>query len=224
MSRSKDSKSRAETRESAGGRTADPPPAPGAATAGPAEGTPPLGAAAGGTISPPEPVAPEALAQLKEQAAKAEEYLDLAKRARADFLNYQDRMRRELEARGRIVVEGFVREFLPALDPLRDAIRAGRSGIEGATLLHGVELIEKELLRIFAKSGVTPMECLGKKFDPRYHEVVSMEERDGMEPGTILEEVGRGWMLQDRVLRAASVVISSPKPRAGDGGGGGAPG
>lgn len=150
------------------------------------------------------PGAPEDLgtlyARLSEQAAKAEEYLELAKRAKADFINYQDRVRREKADWTRQALEGFVRELLSALDGFAMAT------FDDPKLLEAMRVVEKEFVRVLAKYGITPIEVAGKSFDPNFHEAV------GVEPGgTVLEEARRGWMFGDRVLRAASVRIVKPK-------------
>ena len=96
--------------------------------------------------------------------AKADEYLELARRAKADFINYQDRVRRDKADWNRQSLEGFVRELLPAMDGFSLA------KFEDPTLLEAVRLLEKEFLRVLAKAGVTPIETAGKSFDPLYHE------------------------------------------------------
>jgi molecular chaperone GrpE len=132
--------------------------------------------------------------------AKADEYLELARRAKADFINYQDRVRRDKADWNRQSLEGFVRELLPAMDGFSLA------KFEDPTLLEAVRLLEKEFLRVLAKAGVTPIETAGKSFDPLYHDAVAMEEG-----GTQLEEVRRGWLFDGKVLRAASVRLIKPK-------------
>ena len=132
--------------------------------------------------------------------AKADEYLDLARRAKADFINYQDRVRRDKADWNRQSLEGFVRELLPALDGFALA------KFEDAKLTEAVKLLEKEFLRVLAKTGVTPIETAGKAFDPVYHDAVAMEPG-----GTVLEEVRRGWLFDGKVLRPASVRLVRPK-------------
>jgi len=132
--------------------------------------------------------------------AKADEYLELAKRAKADFINYQDRVRRDKADWNRQALEGFVRELLPALDGFSMA------KFEDPKLLEAVRILEKEFLRVLAKTGVTPIETAGKTFDPLYHDAVAMEQG-----GTQLEEVRRGWLFDGKVLRAASVRLVKPK-------------
>jgi molecular chaperone GrpE (heat shock protein) len=131
---------------------------------------------------------------------KADEYLELARRAKADFINYQDRVRRDKADWNRQALEGFVRELLPALDGFSMA------KFEDPKLLEAVRILEKEFLRVLAKTGVTPIETAGKTFDPLYHDAVAMEQG-----GTQLEEVRRGWLFDGKVLRAASVRLVKPK-------------
>ncbi len=152
-------------------------------------------------------------AELDAEKAKAAEYLDLARRAKADFLNYQDRARRERTEWARQAVEGLVREILPALDAFVLA------KFDDPKLLEALRIVEKEMLRVLAKARVVPIETAGKAFDPLYHEAVSVDPAPGRPDGEVLEEVRRGWMMEDRVIRPASVRIaknaSPPPPAAG---------
>jgi hypothetical protein len=100
----------------------------------------------------------------------------------------------------RQALEGFVRELLPAMDGFSMA------KFEDPKLLEAVRILEKEFLRVLAKTGVTPIETAGKAFDPLYHDAVAMEQG-----GTQLEEVRRGWLFDGKVLRAASVRLVKPK-------------
>lgn len=155
------------------------------------------------------------IAALQEKAARAEEYLDLARRAKADFVNYQDRVRRERQEWGRQAVEQFVREFLSAMD----AFTLAR--FEDPKLVEAIRVIEREFLRILGKFEIVPLETAGKAFDPLYHEAVAVEERADVPEGTILGEVRRGWMIGDRVLRPAAVRIAK-RPTSANGAGEGA--
>jgi molecular chaperone GrpE len=142
-------------------------------------------------------------ARLQDRAAKADEYLDLARRAKADFINYQQRVGREKQDWTRQSLEAFVRELLGALDGFSLA------RFDDPKLLEAMRVVEKEFLRVLAKNGVVPIDIAGKPFDPNFHEAVAVEPG-----GTLLEEVRRGWMIGDRVLRPASVRIAAPKPDA----------
>jgi molecular chaperone GrpE len=174
----------------------------GADSAGPAE-------AEGAPAERPDKLAADlekARAQLAGEKAKAEEYLDLARRAKADFINYQDRVRRERQEWSRQALENFVREFLPALDAFTMA------RFEDPKLVEALKVIEKEFLRVLGKARVVPLDTAGKTFDPLYHEAVSVEERDDLPEGTILEEVRRGWTIEGRLIRPAAVRISKRPP------------
>ena len=73
---------------------------------------------------------------------------------------------------------------------------------EDPKLLEAMRILEKEFLRVLAKAGVTPIETAGKAFDPLYHDAVAMDQG-----GTLLEEVRRGWLMDGKVLRPASVRL-----------------
>ena len=139
-------------------------------------------------------------AEVAQWKAKADEYLELAKRAKADFINYQDRVRRDKADWNRQALDGFLRELLPAMDGFSLA------KFVDPKLLEAVKILEKEFLRALAKVGVTPIETAGKSFDPLYHEAVAMDPG-----GTQLEEVRRGWLIEGKVLRPASIKLVKPK-------------
>jgi len=146
----------------------------------------------------PDPVQNE-LVELRGKAAKADEYLELARRSKADFLNYQDRVRRDKSDWSRQTLEAFIRELLPALDGMALA------KFEDPKLVEAIRVVEKEFLRVLAKADVVPIETAGKAFDPAFHEAVAVDPG-----GTLLEEIRRGWRIGDRVLRPAAVRIVKP--------------
>jgi molecular chaperone GrpE len=154
------------------------------------------------------PDSPEALRDLRAKAAKADEYLELARRTKADFSNYQDRIRRERGEWGKEAVLEFVRDFLPALDSFTWA------RFEEPTLMESLHLVEREFLKNLAHHHILPIATAGRMFDPAFHEAVAVEETADRPPGTILEQVRRGWMMGDRVIRPAGVrVAKAPSER-----------
>lgn len=154
------------------------------------------------------------LESLRAAGAKAAEYLDLAKRTQAEFINYQARARREREEFSKYAAESILRELLPVVDSLQ-RLQAAPGGADVPILLDGVRLTERELLRILAKSGVRPMETAGKKFDPAFHEAAETVEAPGKAAGEIIEEVRRGYLLHDRVLRPAHVKVARAAAEGG---------
>jgi molecular chaperone GrpE len=147
-------------------------------------------------------VEPDDLRDLREKAARADEYLELARRTKADFINYQDRIRREREDWGRDAVMQFVRDFLPALDSFTWA------RFEEPTLMESLHLVERELLRTLAHHHIVPIATAGRMFDPAFHEVVAVEETSDKPAGTILDQVRRGWMIGNKVIRPAGVRVA----------------
>lgn len=146
------------------------------------------------------------LEALRAKAAKADEYLELSKRLRADLVNYQDRVRREKQTWTRQALEDFFRDFIPAMDIFTWA------RFEEPTLMESLRLMEREFMRVLGKQEVLPIETQGKTFDPAYHEAVGTVEREEGVEGAILEEVRRGWMISGHVLRPANVRIVRLKP------------
>ena len=149
------------------------------------------------------------LERLAQSARQAAEFKEIAQRVQADFINYQDRVRREKEDWSRAAVGRFVREFLPALDSLADAIRSAPAGAPA----DGLRILQKEFLRVLATQGVAPIEAVGRPFDPNLHEAIGTVERADAEPGTVVEELRGGWTIQGRLLRPATVRVAA-RPRA----------
>ena len=142
------------------------------------------------------------LRDLRAKAARADEYLDLARRTKADFSNYQDRIRREREAWGKEALQEFIRDFLPALDSFTWA------RFEEPSLMESLHLVEREFLKKLAHHHILPIATAGRMFDPAFHEAVAAVETADKPPGTILEQVRRGWMIGDRVIRPAGVRVA----------------
>jgi molecular chaperone GrpE len=146
------------------------------------------------------------LRELREKAAKADEYLELARRQTAELFNYQERVRREREDWKRQALDDFVRDFLPALDAFTWA------RFEEPTLMESLRLVEREFHRVLSKHGIVPVETEDQSFDPARHEAVAVEERADVPEGRIIEEVRRGWRMSTIVLRPASVRIAKAPP------------
>ena len=154
----------------------------------------------------------EEVEALRAAEARAAEYLDLAKRTQAEFVNYQGRARREREEITKYALERFLLEFLPVLDGLSHTL-AAPADADVRAVVEGVRIVEREMLRLLAKSGVRPMETMGKKFDPLFHEAVAtVDAPPGTADGTVVEELRRGFMIHDRVLRPAQVRVARSAP------------
>ncbi|GMU66157.1 MAG: hypothetical protein AMXMBFR36_24310 [Acidobacteriota bacterium] len=149
----------------------------------------------------------EPSAEPAEPTVEVAELRDRHLRLLADFDNFRKRAERELEERTRYVLAEPIRELLPVLDNLERALVA--QGAEG-DLIRGVEMTARQFLDVLRRFGVEPVPAVGARFDPRRHEaVMSVESADVAEP-TVVEELQRGYVLRDRLLRPALVRVAVP--------------
>jgi molecular chaperone GrpE len=150
-------------------------------------------------------------AEADDPLARAErerdEYLDLARRAQADFENYRKRAAKEAAAAGQRAKSGLVRELLPVVDNLERALTSARD--DEQHLAEGVRLVHSELIAVLERNGVEQFDPRGERFDPGEHEALSMRSQDGAESGTVLDVVEKGYRANGGILRPARVVVSS---------------
>jgi len=128
-------------------------------------------------------------------------------RTAAEFDNYRKRIDRERREQSDAAAFSLLSEVLPVVDNLERALQSP-SGPEAAGFRAGVELILRQLVDLLRKRGVTPIEALGADFDPRFHQAVSQEASDAHRDGEVMEEMQRGYMLGERLLRPAMVKVA----------------
>jgi molecular chaperone GrpE len=109
--------------------------------------------------------------------------------------------------------QSLLKELLPIIDNFELAIKAAAEAPDGkdACLLDGVELTRKEILKVFENFHVEPIDALGKPFDPNFHEAVMREESDEHPENTVVNELQKGYLMHDRLLRPTMVVVAMPK-------------
>jgi molecular chaperone GrpE len=169
-------------------------------------------------IPTPEDTAPlepeEEIQRLRDALAaktrEAEEHRERYLRGAAEFDNARKRAAREREEYTRYANESLLRELLPVLDNFDRALQAARGEAGAAAVTAGVELIQRELLRVLEKFGVTPFVSIGQPFDPERHEAIARVPATGDSEGTVVSETARGYMLNGRVLRPAMVTVAMP--------------
>jgi molecular chaperone GrpE len=156
----------------------------------------------------------QALRARAEEAEKArDEFKDLAQRTRADFENYQKRQARDLAAERRYAQTPLARDLLPALDNLERAINEARKANDQGPLAKGVGMVLSQVEDVLRRHGVTAIDALGKPFDPNLHEAVMQRPSAQHPPMTVLEVLEKGYLIHDRVLRPARVIVSvAPGP------------
>lgn len=147
--------------------------------------------------------------QLKEEANKAKEYWDRLLRLQADFDNTRKRIEKEKQDFVRFANEGIIVELLNILDDLERAVDLAESKHEDLpAFLKGVEMILAHLYEMLKEYGVRPIDAEGKLFDPHLHEALMQVENKDVPEHTIVEELQKGYLLNDRVIRTAKVKVS----------------
>jgi molecular chaperone GrpE len=146
---------------------------------------------------------------LAETKRERDEYLELARRTKADFENYRKRVAKETSealARGKA---DLARQLLPALDNLERALDVGEDASAHQALVEGVAMVRDELHSRLEGAGVESFDPTGERFDPQLHEALSTRPSDGTESGVVLETLEKGYRLNGQVLRPARVVVSA---------------
>ena len=157
----------------------------------------------------------EAKLDAKEEEAK--DNYDRFLRVSAELDNYKKRSARELEDFRKYANQSLLKEMLSVVDNLELAIHsADENQTHESSLKEGLDLTLREMLRVFEKFQVTPIESIGKAFDPTYHEAVMQEETDEFPENTVVTEMQKGYLIHDRLLRPAMVVVAKPKTRPSD--------
>lgn len=154
------------------------------------------------------------LDQVRQEAADEHERL---LRLSAEFENYKKRMDRQVEEFKKYANESLLKELLTVVDNLERAISStdvDKGVTSEACVIEGVEMTLNEILKILKKFNVTPIEAKGKPFDPVYHEAMMQEESDEYPENTVINELQKGYMIHDRLLRPAMVVVSKPKSKS----------
>jgi len=129
-------------------------------------------------------------------------------RAAAELDNFRKRKEREVSDLRKYANQMLLRELLGVVDNLERALAASLENSEPEGLREGIEMTLKELLKIFDQFKVTPIESHEQPFDPNHHEAVMQEPSDAFPPNTVVRELQKGYMLRDRLLRPAMVVVS----------------
>ena len=144
---------------------------------------------------------------LQEEVAVAK---DAVLRAQADAINAQRRAELDVEKARKFALERFAQDLLPIVDNLERALEASAgSDVEGiAAVVEGVELTLKSLVDALAKNGITPGDPHGEPVDPQVAQAMSMIENPDVEPNTVIAVMQKGYLLKERLLRPAMVMVS----------------
>lgn len=161
----------------------------------------PISASAEASDASPAPDVDELKRQLEEKQ-------DRLLRALAEMDNMRRRGQREREEYTRYANETLLRDLIPVLDNLDRALAAASATPATAQLTAGIELIQRELLKVLERQGLRRYSALGQRFDPTRHEATARVVSPDQPADTVVAEVTPGYMLHDRVLRAAQVAVA----------------
>ena len=152
-----------------------------------------------------EPVGPKTL---REAQATIDKLNDRLVRQAADLENFRKRSQREKDEARQFANQGLLEKLLPVLDNFEMALAAAGDG--DPAIRDGVQMIYNQLLGVLKESGVEPVEAVGKPFDPNLHEAISQQHTEEAAEGTVLQQVQRGYKLNDRLVRPARVIVAAP--------------
>ena len=150
--------------------------------------------------------------KLEAKEKEAAEAYDRFLRASAEFDNFKKRSSREMEEFRKFANQSLIKEMLSVVDNLELAMNStnGHKAID-KDLLQGLEMTHKEILKVFEKFNVKPIDAKDQPFDPAFHEAVMQEETNDSPKNTVINELQRGYMIHDRLLRPSMVVVAKPK-------------
>ena len=156
--------------------------------------------------------APQSVAELTQkleaEQLKTEEYLDMLRRTHADFINYRRRTSQE-QNEGRTTAQiAVLDQILPVLDDLGRALQAAPPELANNSWVQGILLVAKRLTAVLEQLGVKQIGRPGEQFDPRWHEALSTEARSNVPEGTILQVTRAGYIIGERVIRPAQVIVA----------------
>ena len=143
---------------------------------------------------------------LQEEKEKSAGNLANWQRAQADFINYKRRVEQEREEQKVLSKAGLMLSFLPILDDLERALASVPPELAGNGWVEGVKLIDQKALNGLKAQGLSPIEAVGEPFDPYFHEAV---RQAAGKDGIVIEEVQKGYMFFDKVIRPSRVVVGN---------------
>ena len=157
-------------------------------------------AVAGEEIDPSE--------KIKELEQKLAEYENSYLRLRADFDNYRRREQKERESFKKYRAQDLISSLLPALDNFERAMQVEPENEQSKTLIQGMDMIYRELIKALEAEGAVQIEAVGKEFDPHLHQAVMQVEDASYDSNIVVEEFQKGYQLKDRVIRPSMVKVN----------------
>ena len=146
---------------------------------------------------------------LNQALMEAAQWKDVAHRAAAELDNFRKRTARDLQETVKYANAGLLESLLPVLDNFDYGMAAAKAESEGSNLYVGLSMVLRQVQDFLKDNGVEEISAVGMPFDPNLHEAVSQQPADTVAEGTVISQTRRGYKLRDRLLRPASVIVSS---------------
>lgn len=157
----------------------------------------------------------EIQAELETAKQEAKETYDRFLRVSAEFENYKKRSAREMDDLRKYANQSLIVEMLAVVDNLERALNSSNGNSSNdKCMADGVNLTLREILKVFEKFNVKPIESIGKPFDPNFHQAMMQEETDDYPENTVITELQKGYMIHDRLLRPSMVVVAASKAKS----------
>jgi len=158
---------------------------------------------------PAEAPEEETLSELDQAKAEAAEMKQRYLRSVADLENYRKRIAREKQEIIRSAAANVIESLLPVLDNLKLGLQAARNHEEAKDVVTGFEMVENQLRNTLVEQGLEELAPTGEKFDPNLHECIAHQPSDEVPEDHVIKTVRSGYRLNDRLIRAANVIVSS---------------
>jgi molecular chaperone GrpE len=148
--------------------------------------------------------------KLEEKEKETKEYYDRMLRQAADLENFKKRAAKDKEEWTKFANEDLIKAILPVIDNLERAVNHAEKVADTGVMIEGVRLTIKQILQTLNRFGLASFESVGKPFDPSVHEAMLVVESDQHQPNHVVEEFQKGYLLNSRLLRPATVSVSKP--------------
>ena len=145
---------------------------------------------------------------------EATDFKDKLLRKAAEFENYKRRTENDQMNLLKYAAESFIIKLLPVVDDFERSLQHIDSAQDVDSLKLGIKLVYEKLIKVLDEQGVKKIETIGKPFDVHYHEAILQRPADGVEPHTVLDEVEKGYLYKDKVIRHTKVIVSTDTTEA----------
>jgi molecular chaperone GrpE len=162
------------------------------------------------TASSPKAESQDEVASIQ---ADLERFKDLAMRSQADFENYKKRSAREKDEAIKYANKSLLEKLVSIVDHFELGLEAARGQGEKSPIYAGMTLVLKQLQDFLAENGLQPIEAVGQKFDPNFHEAIAHQPSDTVPEEHVISQTRRGYRFKERLLRPPTVIVSSGPPK-----------